>query len=266
MKRFIRLWVVGCISLFVGLSACKKDEKFNLFTIDEDMQFGQQMDSTIQASPKEYPILDPVKYKAAYDYMNSIRDKILATGKIKYKDKFAWKITLIDTTILNAFATPGGYMYFYTGLVKFCDSEAELSGVLAHEMTHADKRHSTVNMTKTYSYGTLFQILLGKDNETLTKIATNLVSLKFSREQEYEADKNAVDDIAAVGYKGDAFKNFFVKMDSLKSKGFNPEFLSTHPSDDNRIEKITEEWNAVKTADSVYSKIGDINAVKNSLP
>ena len=265
MKRFLRFFTTGCLML-LALSTCKKDEKFNLFTLEEDKKFGMQVDSQIRATPNEYPILDPVAYKPAYDYVNGIRDRILATGKIKYKDEFVWKITLIDTTILNAFATPGGYLYFYTGLIKFCGNEAELAGVIAHEMAHSDKRHSTVNMTKTYSYGTLFQILLGEDNKTLASIATNLMSLSFSREQEYEADKNAVDYIAAVGYKGDEFKNFFVKLDSMKTNGFNPEFLSTHPSDDNRIEKIVEEWNAVKSSDGSVSIIGDIKAIQNSLP
>jgi len=231
MKKLFVFFLGGCIVFFLGLSSCKKDEKLNFFTLEEDIQFGQQVDSQIQASPDEYPILDPVKYKAVYDYMNEIKNKLLATGKIKYKDQFVWKITLIDTTILNAFATPGGYLYFYTGLIKFCDTEAELAGVIGHEMAHADKRHSTVNMTKTYSYAVLFQILLGQNNETLAQIATNLVSLKFSRDQEYEADKNAVDYTAAAGYKGNELKNFLLKLDSLQEKGFNPEFLSTHPSE-----------------------------------
>jgi len=80
-----------------------------------------------------------------YNFINTF------TKTNKHKDDFAWQVKIIDDPeTLNAFATPGGYIYVYTGLIKFLDTEDQLAGVMGHEIAHADLRHSTRQMTSSY--------------------------------------------------------------------------------------------------------------------
>src|SRR5204863_9688020 len=95
-----------------------------------------------------------------------------------------------------------GRMYVYTGLLHFIDNEATLAGVLAHEVTHADHRHATQNMTKVYGLQILAAIALGQNpsvvEQIVADIAGNLTVLRFSRDMEREADKGSFDDLLAL--------------------------------------------------------------------
>jgi predicted Zn-dependent protease len=91
------------------------------------------------------------------------KNKLLATGKAEYSDRFNWKVRIIkDDATVNAFAVPGGYMYFYTGLIKTLDNEAQFVGVLAHEMAHIARRHTTTQLTKAYGIDLLLSFLILK--------------------------------------------------------------------------------------------------------
>ena len=181
------------------------------------------------------------KPKKAYEILYAMRDKILASGKVKYKTEFAWKLKIIkDPNTLNAFCTPGGYIYVYTGLINYLDNEDDLAGVLGHEIAHADLRHSTKSMTREYGVSTLLQILLGNEPGKLTEIAKGLAGLKYSRCHESEADEWSVIYLSPTTYKCDGAASFFAKLIATGQTGGTPTFLSTHPSPDNRVENITK--------------------------
>jgi len=135
----------------------------NLFSIQQDKDLGIKVAGEINADPVKYPVLDPTTNVTAYKYINDIRDAILATGKVKHAEDFKWELKIIkDDSTLNAFCTPAGYIYIYTGIIKFLDNEAELAGVMGHEMAHADLRHSTRQMTKTYGIQLVVSAALGE--------------------------------------------------------------------------------------------------------
>ena len=91
----------------------------NLFTIQQDKDLGIQVAGEINADPVKYPVLDPATNVAAYKYINDIRDAILATGKVKHAEDFKWELKIIkDDSTLNAFCTPAGYIYIYTGIIN----------------------------------------------------------------------------------------------------------------------------------------------------
>ncbi len=253
------------ISCFTG---CKKDQKFNLFTLKQDIEFGRQLDSTILADPS-YKVLDTVEYASAYNHVNRILNDILNSDDVRYKDKFPWTVRIIDDTVMNAFAAPGGYLYFYTELIHFLENEAEFAGVMAHEVAHADRRHSTLTMTKVYTYSTLIDIILGKNSSKMAEIAAELAkgvgTLKFSREYEYEADQYSVRYLEDTEHNPLGIIGFFEKMMELQNGGSPPEFLSTHPTDENRITEIKQYW------ESIGKPMGDYFVeryleFKNSLP
>ena len=232
-----KLLVVLGLSLIIGACAKKGGQPgggVNVFSIDQDKQFGRQVDEEILSNPLEYPILDPIQYKEVYDYINGIRDVLLNTGEVRFAKEFDWQIRVINDTILNAFCTPGGYMYFYTGILKFLDSEDEFAGVLGHEMAHADLRHSTRQITQMLGVSVIANFLLG-NREFANQITQGLIGLRFSRTHESEADYNSVKYLCKTPYNAAGGAGFFEKINALGGVRV-PEFMSTHPSPDNRIE------------------------------
>lgn len=235
MTNYIKFFAT--IVLFTILSACAamKGKGINLFTIQQDRDLGAQVAAEIDANRNEYPLLDSASNKAIYAYIYKIRDKILNSGKVAHKDDFGWRIRIIkDDNTLNAFCTPGGYIYVYTGILKYLDSEDQFAGVLGHEIAHADLRHSTRQMTKIYGIQTLLDILAGKQ-EMLKEVTAGLINLKFSRQHETEADQFSVEYLCPTDYNADGGAGFFQKIAS-EGGAKQPQFLSTHPNPDNRIE------------------------------
>ena len=237
IKKIALLAVTGLIMTSCSLFNNDKAPSggINLFSIQQDKDLGLQVSGEINADPVTYPVLDPATNVAAYKYINDIRDAILATGKVKYAEDFEWELKIIkDDSTLNAFCTPAGYIYIYTGIIKFLDNEAELAGVMGHEMAHADLRHSTRQMTKSYGVQALVNAALGQ-REALKQITNGLIGLKFSRTHETEADRMSVEYLCGTKYRADGGAGFFEKIKAMGS-GATPEFMSTHPSPANRIE------------------------------
>lgn len=235
----------------VALTACEKDKdapednSFNLFAVADDIAMGIELRDTILNDPDNYKIITEDSIPAAYAYLNNIKNKLL-TSEVAYDDRFEWEIYIIDDSTVNAFCAPGGYIFFYTGIFRFMENEAMLAGVLAHEMAHAARRHTTDNLTKTGAASTVLSVILGDDPSELAALASNLAlglgGLAFSRENEYEADEFAVRYMTkGSDYDPMALSDFFDMLKALEgNSGSTPTFLSTHPSPDDRAEKIAE--------------------------
>lgn len=237
-------WLFLPLILLLLFTGCDRNKNVNIFTPEDDSALGKQFNEEILNRPEEYPVLDPERYPAAYEYLNSIVARILDTGKVTYEEDFAWKVYIIkDDETLNAFATPGGYIYVYSGLIKYLDREDDLAGVLAHEIAHADLRHSTRQLQKTYGLNVLLSLVFGSEGSTgveqlLGQIVGNLSTLSFSRSYEREADARSVEYLAGTDYECDAAKSFFIKLQESEDQGRIPSFLSTHPNPEDRIQAI----------------------------
>ncbi len=226
------------------LFSCKsKDGDYTFFSVEEDLALGQQTAAQIESDPKQFPILHKEDYPELYYELEIIRDKLLRSDDLLHREVFAWELKVVDNdSISNAFCTPGGYIYVYTGLIRFVESTDELAGIIAHEIAHGDLRHSTDQMTKTYGLRVLANLLAGSDAEILTNLGINLLGLKFSRGDEAEADLHAMKYLNDTDYDPKAFAEFFKRMDE-KGESLGPlQFLSTHPNPVNRIEKIENFW------------------------
>lgn len=238
----------------------KKAGDINLFTIQDDMALGKQFSEQIEADPKTYPLLPEKGNEEAYKYVRGLTQQLLRTGKVAHSNDFAWQVKIIkDDKTLNAFAVPGGYLYVYTGLIKYLDTEDQLAGVMGHEIAHAAQRHSTQQMTKMYGLDVLTQIISGKkDPGLVSQVLLGLVSLKFSRSHEAEADDYSVVYLCGTGLNASGAAGFFEK---IKGTGGNPpEFISTHPDPGNRIKSIKAKAQSLgcsgkKTNKTEYDKI-----------
>lgn len=247
MKKNINIYKFRAFSFLFSLLflfSCEESTNivdFNLFTPNDDVQFGLQVDQEISSNPKEYPILNSETHRL---YVQNIVNEILQSPLIKYKGVFPYTIKIINTNTINAFAAPGGYLYVYKGLLKFVDNEATLAGILAHEIAHAELRHSSKRITKQYGINLLLDIILGKNPSAFEQIASNLLTglalLKNSRDDEYQADEYSFKYLQSSKWYPGAIKFFFTKIQQQQPN--NPstfeELLSTHPLDNKRIEQI----------------------------
>ena len=234
-----------------------KDNSFNLFSVSDDIALGQQLRDTILNDPNNYTILDSADYPRAYQYLDSLQNLLLASGEVAYDDRFEWQLFIIEDSTVNAFCAPGGYIFFYTGIFEVIKNEAELVGVLAHEMAHAARRHTTDNMTQSQGIAMLLSILLGDEPSELAVMASNLAlgleGLAFSRLQEYEADEYAVRYMAKGGdWEVKALADFFEVLEAMQGENYIPTFLSTHPSPSDRSEKILEHKTTYSAGDGEY--------------
>jgi len=202
-------------------------------------QFAKQM----TYDPAEGKILDRSVNPELYHYLEKIKKNILKSGKVKYKNDFLWELHVIkNDSVLNAFCVSGGYIYVYTGLIKFLDNEAELAGILAHEIAHADNRHSTIRMVWQYGVSAIIGIATGGDAGLLVEIGRQLMGLTFSRSDEKQADECAVTYLYTTDYDARAVSGFFKKLVAQKRDSYMPEFLSTHPASEARVQDIEAQW------------------------
>lgn len=269
IKGYQKLLLAGFVLSFVlSCDVLKKNDfSVNLFPISQDKQLGLQVKDEIASNPSEYPILDRTKHPEAYKHLDRIMWSILSSGQVKYKTEFAWEAYIIeDDNVLNAFCTPGGYIYVYTGLIKYLDNESDLAGVLGHEVAHADLRHSTRQLTKLYGVEILTAVALGENSgTTVAEVAKGLVSLKFSRTHESEADAESVSYLCPTEYHADGAAGFFQKLLDSQQAGGTPEFMSTHPSPANRVADIKAE-KASKSCSGSKSYDQRYNQFKKALP
>ncbi|MEZ4238261.1 MAG: M48 family metalloprotease [Myxococcota bacterium] len=199
-----------------------------------------QLAAEIEANPDEYGvILDRSQYAEAYAHLDAIRDEILSADAVNYPSRFDWETHIIDDDeVLNAFAAPGGYIYVYTGLIRYLDSEDHFAGVMGHEIAHADQRHSTQQLTKAYGIESLLGLIFGDADPGLAAdVAAGLLSLEFSRTDEAEADEYSVRYLCDTPYAANGAAGFFEKLLAEGSVEI-PEFLSTHPSSASRVQDI----------------------------
>jgi predicted Zn-dependent protease len=250
MHVFIKTIInVSLVGLLLILSSCGGD--LNIYSVDEDIEIGKQYFTSIEAGAAG-EILDEREFSEAYKKVNAIVKEITSGNSVVHKNDFDWKVTILDNdTVLNAFATPGGYVYVYTGLIKYLDSEDQLAGVLGHEIAHADLRHSTEQLTKSYGIGLILRYVFGGGGAS--DVAAGLVGLQFSRSDETEADMQSVVYLMDTKYDPRGAARFFEKMEANGETLGPLVFLSTHPNPENRVQRIYDKWK------ELGSKTGETN-------
>ena len=215
---------------------------FNLFSKQQDVQLGQEAAQKVR---QEYQV---VQNQFLQNYLDRVGNR-LASTKAAQQSGFPFTFTLLNQKDVNAFALPGGPMFVFSGLLNSVDNEAELAGVMAHEMSHVILRHGTNQASK----AELLQIpaalagaavgnggLLGQLAQAGIGLGFNSVLLKFSRTDESQADALGARIMSEAGYNPIEMARFFEK---LQSQGGSraPEFLSDHPNPGNRQRAIEAE-------------------------
>jgi predicted Zn-dependent protease len=235
--------VAGCISGPMTTPAKPGQEatSFNLFTVDQDIEIGKQ--SAAEAEKQLTLLGDP----AVDAYLNRI---VSALTKEAPGAKYPYHAKAVREKQVNAFALPGGPMYVNSGLLQAARSEAELAGVMGHELAHVALRHGTHQASEAYAAKTGLGVLGGllgggTGADVLTAIGgvgLNAAFLKFSRDAETEADVTGAGMMARAGYDPNAMADFFalLREESGRDPSSLEAFLSDHPSPADREVRIRE--------------------------
>jgi predicted Zn-dependent protease len=208
------------------------------FTVDDEKKLGRELYDRLV---KENQLITDEK---ASLYLNRLGNLVLAKSSSVL---FNFHFSIVNSSAINAFATPGGYVYVNKGLINLVDSEAELAGVLAHEIAHVNARHiaNRIEKSKKLNFASLAAILagafLGGGTGTeavlgLTMATTSTLSLRYSREDEEEADRLGMLYLVGAGYDGNAMLTFLKQMKNFEFYSNSvPSYFLTHPGTDDRI-------------------------------
>src|SRR5579872_1131954 len=205
----------------------------NFYSLEKEIALGKQLAQEVERHAK---IIDD---RVIAEYVNRIGQNLVRNSDAKVP----FTIKVIDSEDVNAFALPGGFFFVNSGLIMKADNEAELAGVMAHEIAHVAARHGTRQATKgeIANIATIPLIFMGGwAGYGIRQAASILIPmgfLKFSRAMESEADLLGLEYMYKTGYDPTAFVDFFEKIQTLEKRkpGTVSKFFSTHPPTDDRV-------------------------------
>jgi len=235
------------------------------YSYDTEIKMGKQYAMMVESSARM--IQDPV----IVEYVNRVGQNLVRNSDAKVP----FTIKVIDSDDINAFALPGGYFYVNSGLILAADDEAELAGVMAHEIAHVAARHATREMTRANyaNFATIPLIFVGswgvyEAANLALSLALPLTFMKFSRGFEAEADYLGVQYMYKAGYDPQAFVSFFekIKAQEKKKPGTLSKAFASHPPTPDRIEKTQAEIRAILPSRPEYIvNTSEFNDVKTRL-
>lgn len=260
--------IVLCLGLFLFAASCAVNpvtgkREFMLVSEEQEIAMGREYDPQISSMYGVYD--DPQLFK----YVNDLGQKM---AKISHRPNLKYEIKVMDSPVINAFAVPGGYVYITRGILAYLNNEAELAGVIGHEIGHITARHSAAQMSKAQ----LAQIGIGVTSmisEDLAQYAglagqaVGLLFLKFGRDDERESDKLGVQYSTTIGYDAHEMANFFKVLDKINMKSGHslPDFLSTHPNPADRVTdvgKLADKWQQkVKKTNFIVNRNGYLKQI-----
>jgi len=249
MRTFKDLLNLCSVFILLSLSSCAINpvtgkKQIVLMSEAQEVAMGQQSDPEIVAFFGLYE--DP-------QLQEFITAKGNEMGAISHRPKLAYEFKIVDSPVINAFAVPGGFVYFTRGIMAHFNNEAEFAGVLGHEIGHVTARHSVIRQRNQLfgQLGLLAGIILvpqlGEFVEPLSQ-GMQLALLKFGRDAERQSDKLGVEYSSQVGYDATEMASFFETLERQQENsgaGEIPSFFSTHPSPEERnatVEKMALAW------------------------
>lgn len=232
----IQLAVFSFFLMNCAVNPVTGKKELMLVTESEEIAMGLQYDPEVIS---EFGLYQDEKLQAF------INEKGKQMGAISHRPHLEYHFRIVDSPVVNAFAVPGGYVYFTRGILAYFNNEAEFAGVLGHEIGHITARHTVSQMSKQTLYGGLLVagMLVSEDFRQFSDLAgvgLGLLFLKFGRDDESQSDELGVDYSTQIGYNSHEMANFFGVLKRLQDESGQsiPTFLSTHPDPGNRYTKV----------------------------
>jgi predicted Zn-dependent protease len=237
-RVILAVWCFCFLAHSCAVNPVTGKRELNLLSESDEIRLGAESDPAIVA---EYGLYDDPKIQS---FIDEIGQKMAA---VSHRPQLKFTFRVVDSPIVNAFALPGGYVYFTRGILGYMNSEAELAGVLGHEIGHVTARHGA----KAYTRQQLAQVGLTAGyvfSETVrqygdaAQMAVGLMFLRFSRDQERESDELGVAYSTDIGYDASRMSAFFGTLNRLQEESGQslPGWFSTHPNPEDREAKTLE--------------------------
>jgi len=255
--------LLALLLLPLGLHAERTKLKpgWNMFSPQDDIELGRQASADAE---KQLPLLGDSRVD---DYLNGVGRRLAqhAPGH-----DYPYQFKAVNAPEINAFALPGGFLYVNRGTIEAAHTEAELAGVMAHEIAHVSLRHGTNQLTKAQlAQGGLAVLggLLGSGGTAATiaalgsQLGATFLFMKFSRTAETQADLLGAQMLYDAGYHPQGMADFFETIAS-SGGGRPPEFFSTHPNPENRQERISREIGELGPVEELQRDSDDFHAIK----
>jgi predicted Zn-dependent protease len=275
MRRFLGLVAISSLLTFSAFADDKKKDPdeignrdvgkgLNWYSLEKEIGLGKALAQDVERQAKV--IDDPI----IAEYINRVGQNLVRNSDAKVP----FTIKVIDTEDVNAFALPGGFFFVNSGLILKADSEAELAGVMAHEIAHVAARHGTRQATRgqVANLATIPLIFMGGwAGYGIRQAASVLIPvgfLQFSKAFESEADMLGLEYMYKTGYDPEAFVDFFEKIQSLEKKkpGTMAKVFSTHPPTEDRIVKAQKNiQDLLKARPEYVVTTSEFNDVKTRL-
>ncbi|MEY4930375.1 MAG: hypothetical protein RI909_1099 [Bacteroidota bacterium] len=249
MKTGISLTSIGLVAGLLFLAGCAMNpvtgrKQFVMMSEAQEIAMGKESDPQIMAFFGSYE--DP-------PLQRFINEKGQEMVKVSHRSKLAYEFKIVDSPVVNAFATPGGYVYFTRGIMANFNNEAEFAGVLGHEIGHITARHSVIQQRNAMlgQLGIIAGVILVPELSQFVEplsAGMQLALMSFGRDAERQSDKLGVEYSSRIGYDASEMAEFFKTLernDQVAGGEKVPEFLSTHPSPEERnatVAKLAIEW------------------------
>jgi predicted Zn-dependent protease len=248
MTRSVILALLCAASVF--LVACQTDalsgkSTLNIYSYEDEKKMG---DESVQPILAQLGGLYPDQ--ATQDYVNNVGQKIAEAGRTRLRGEanfpdWDFHFYVVNTSMINAFALPGGHVFVTRGILMNCKDEAELAGLLGHECTHVFGRHSAEAMSKT-TVMIIPVVLLSTVSDAgaaVGMIAVQLLGLSYSRDNETESDHYGMRFAVRAGYSPDGIVRVMEMLNRYTQEhgGGSPQFLSSHPDPGNRVKYLNDQ-------------------------
>ncbi len=246
MNKYIFISCIATIFLFNDCARNPVTGKRQLVLMSEEQEIamGKEADPQIIA---QFGLYDNKELQ------NFISEKGKAMAAISHRNNINYEFRILDSDVLNAFAVPGGYVYFTRGIMAHFNNEAQFAGVLGHEIGHIAARHTVEQQRNAIlgQIGLIAGIIIAPDLAQFGDVASqglSLLLLKFGRDAERESDRLGVEYSSKIGYDAKEMADFFSTLERKQQESGAaelPEFLSTHPDPGNRnrtVAKLAAEW------------------------
>jgi predicted Zn-dependent protease len=237
MRTRTALAIAVCLISACATNPVTGKRQFSLMSEAQEIQIGQQQDAEVRREMGVYGD------RALQQYVSTVGLKL---AHVSERPNLPWHFTVVDVPAINAFALPGGYIYITRGILAFLDNEAQLAGVLGHEIGHVTARHAAQQYSR--ATGAELGLILGtillpetRPFAQLGEASLGLLFLKYGRDDELQADSLGVKYAARAGWDPEGVPQMLTTLGRIEEASDNrgvPNWLSTHPNPENRVEKV----------------------------
>lgn len=238
--------VIAAIFLYCAINPVTGQRELMLISESEEAALGRETDQQVI---EQYGLYDDSEL---LQYISGIGKKMAAQT---HRPNLNYSFKVLDSPVINAFAVPGGYVYFTRGILAYFNDEAQLAGVLGHELGHINARHSAAKYSKQIlaqvglNLGSMFSEEIA-EWAPVAMLGVQMMFLKFSRDDERQADDLGVRYATQMGYDATGMADFFSVLErkSPEQPGVLPQWFSTHPSPEERVKTVRQKAKELQSA------------------